>query len=126
MLTIPIQSNFIKANILLDGILYNPIEVNFVLWENMPIGFFDCELVGDKLYLHNLQLSEDYQKGTGTQILGLMEQVARDYGAKAIIGKVFSERSKIINWLQRYGYKLDIKIEQENSYYVRRELRRIQ
>jgi len=101
---------------------FKPDRITIIEHENMPVGFFDYELVGDDIYCHNIQLSEDYQNGVGTQIIGLIEQVARDRGAKAIIGKVFSENSKMTNWLQRYGYKLDKKIEQENSYWVRRDL----
>lgn len=101
---------------------FKPNRVTMVEHKNMPIGFFDYELVEDELYCHNIQLSEDYQNGIGTQIIRLIEQVARDCGASAVIGKVFYENSKMINWLQRQGYNLNKKIEQENSYWLRKNL----
>ena len=73
---------------------FKPNRITIVEHERMPIGFYDCEFVDDKLYWYNIQLSEDYRNGVGTQIIKLIEQSARNYGAKALIGKVFVENSK--------------------------------
>lgn len=104
---------------------FKPHRITIVEHERMPVGFYDCELVGDELYWHNIQLSEDYQNGVGTQIIELLEQTAENYGAHVIIGKVFAENSGVIKWLQKFGYNLDKRIEEENSYWVRKDLRRI-
>ena len=104
---------------------YKPSRIIIVEHEGMPIGFYDYELVEDELYWHNIQLSEDYRNGVGNKIIELIEQSAQDCGAKAIIGKVFAENSRIIKWLQKLGYSLDKRIEEENSYWVRKELEAI-
>ena len=101
---------------------FKPDRITIVEHEGMSVGFYDYGVVGEELYLHNVQLSEDYQTGIGTKIISLIEQTARDTGSRAIIGKVFSENSRIIEWLQRFGYEIDGKIEQENSYWVRKNL----
>lgn len=104
---------------------FKPNRITIIEHENMPVGFFDYELCGDNLYWHNVQLSEDYcQKGLGIQITRLVEQAARDCGISVIVGKVFSENLRIISWLQRCGYYTDKKIEQENSYWVRKNCRK--
>ncbi len=102
---------------------FKPDRITVIEHERMPIGFYDHEMVGDELYFHNVQLSEDYQKyGIGTQIFNLVEQKARNYGARAMIGKVFAENSKMIEWVQKFGYKLHERIEHENSYWVRKDI----
>jgi RimJ/RimL family protein N-acetyltransferase len=101
---------------------YEPHRIRVIEHDEMPVGFYDYELVGDQLYWHNVQLSEDYRKGIGTRILELIERSARDCNAKAIIGKVFTENSRIIKWLQKNGYVLDKQIEEENSYWVKKDL----
>lgn len=90
--------------------------------KEMSIGFYDYEIINDKLYLHNIQLSEDYRIGIGTQIMDLLEQKARKCNIKNVIAKVFSERLKVIEWLQKQGYIIDKKIEQENSYWIKKDL----
>ena len=97
-------------------------RITIVEHEEMSVGFYDYEVVGEELYCHNVQLSEDYQNGIGTKIIGLIEQTARDNRVRAIIGKVFSENLRIIKWLQKLGYEINGKIEQENSYWVRKNL----
>ena len=103
---------------------YKSNRIKILEHDGMPIGFYDYELIGDELYWRNIQLSEDYRNGVGTNILQLIEQSAMDCGAKAIIGKVFRENSRIIKWLQKHGYGLDKQIEEENSYWVRKDLGR--
>lgn len=101
---------------------FKPNRITIVEHEGMPVGFYDYEMVGDNLYWHNIQLSEDYQKGVGTQLIILIEKTAMNFGARAIIGKVFAENSRAIEWLQKLGYNLDERIEQENSYWVKKDL----
>lgn len=100
-------------------------RVTLIEHDGMSIGFYDCEIVGDKLYWHNIQLSEDYQRGIGTRIGELIEQTALDKRARVVYGKVFSDNSRIINWLQNLGYRIDERIEQENSYWVKKDLESI-
>ncbi len=104
---------------------FKPNRITIVEHERMPVGFYDYELVGDELYWHNIQLSEDYRNGVGTKIIELLGQTAKNYGANAMIGKVFAENLEVIKWLQKFGYNLDERIEEENSYWVRKDLRGI-
>src|SRR3989304_1900849 len=54
---------------------FKPDRITIVESEGMSVGFYDYEIVKDELYLHNLQLSEDYQnKLFGSKISGLIEQ----------------------------------------------------
>jgi len=97
-------------------------RIKIIEHKGMSVGFFDCEMIGDKLYWHNIQISEDYQNGVGTKTVKLIEQMARNNYIEIIFGKVFCENLKIINWLQKFGYKIDEKIEKENSYWVKKKL----
>jgi len=101
---------------------FNPNRITIVEHEGMSIGFYDYEIIEDELYWHNVQLSEDFQIGVGTRIFRLVEQAARRFGAEAIIGKVFFENSRAIQWIQRFGFQIDEIIENENSYWMRKYL----
>jgi len=101
---------------------FDSSRITVVEDEKMSIGFYDLEIVEDELYCHNLQLSIDFQIGVGIKIIELLEKIAIESGAKSIVGKVFSENSRAMKLLQILGYNLDKNIEEENSYWIRKDL----
>ncbi len=97
-------------------------RITIIEHEGMSVGFYDYELIGDELYCHNIQISQDYQIGIGTKIIRLFEKIAVESKARAIYGKVFSENSRVISWLQRLSYSICKNIENENSFLMRKEV----
>ena len=102
---------------------FNPDRIVILEHEGMSIGFLDYEKRRDELYLHCIQLSGDYQTGIGNSLLLWIEQEARKQGAKAIIGKVFLDNERIIKWLNPLGFNIFSEIPEENSYWIRKELK---
>jgi ribosomal protein S18 acetylase RimI-like enzyme len=102
---------------------FDPERIVVVEHDGMPVGFFDYELTGNEAYWRNIQLSGDYQgRNIGVKIAHLIEEGAREDGARSIKGKVFRDNRGIVNWVERLGFKIVREVPGENSYVVRKEL----
>lgn len=101
---------------------FKPERITIVGHDGMSIGYYDYEILGDQLYWHNIQISDDFQIGVGSRVVGLLEKAAEMAGAKVITGKVFCDNLRIVRWIQGLGFQVDGIIEEENSYWMKKYL----
>ncbi len=98
---------------------YNPQRITVLEHEDMSIGFYDFEPMSNYLYLHNLQLSSDYQhKGIGTAVIFNSQRTAQEEGISCLKGKVFKDNHQALHWLSNCGFELKSEIPEEKSWWV--------
>ena len=104
---------------------YDPDRITIIQHEDMPIGFFDAEHIQDKLYVHNLHISDDYKgKGIGRAIIQKIEKKAIENNIPKIKAKIFVENERFLRFLlHKMQYKVVQELPDENSYLIEKGLK---
>ncbi len=103
---------------------YNPKRMVIIEHENMPVGFFDLEILNEEAYCHNLHISNDYMgKGVGLSMIRYMEKIAKERSAYLFKGKVFTSNYRLLHLLRKIGYNIE-ELPQENSVLVKKEVKK--
>lgn len=102
---------------------FNPVRITILEHKGQAVGFFDYEVLNDELYLHNIQLTPEYQgKGIGREVVSYVKKIARNKNLTRITGKVFKTNIKSCNLLHRSGFAVQKDLVEENSYLVSQEV----
>ena len=87
---------------------YKPERITIIEHEDMPIGFYDLEILNGLAYVHNLHISRDYQgRNIGPVLISYIETESRNSGASYIKAKIFQENEKFLRFLKRKGYRVE-------------------
>jgi ribosomal protein S18 acetylase RimI-like enzyme len=85
---------------------FNKDNISIVQSEGTSIGFFDIEIQGDFLYLHNIQLDKNFQgKGVGTYLMFLIEEKIKSNDLKGMRFEVF-KNTPAANFYLNLGYEI--------------------
>ncbi|MHA1872828.1 MAG: GNAT family N-acetyltransferase [Candidatus Heimdallarchaeaceae archaeon] len=102
---------------------FHPERITILEHNEMPVGFYDFELTGNFLYIHNVHLSHDYQnRGIGTRVISYLKETAQANSISHLRTKVFKENSRAFHWLQRCGFEITSELLEENSYLMLAEV----
>ena len=73
---------------------------------NKIIGCVHLEKKGDKMYLGMLTVSPRLQgKGIGKELMSASEAYARKQNCTSVYMTVITDRTELIGWYEKYGYK---------------------
>ena len=102
---------------------FDPDRIRIFQDEGRRVGFIDVEAKGESLYVHNIQ-TEGLYAANGIFLKKIVENEAKKRGLSKIIGKVFSENKKAINFFKvcEYSIRKDSKLEKESSFWVEKEI----
>jgi GNAT superfamily N-acetyltransferase len=97
-------------------------RIHIVEDDLVPAGFLDYEpreTFGGAIYVHNIQLKEEYQrKGIGTHCLAHVAEAARREYMRLIYGKIFKDNQVSLNFAMNNGFEIACELPEELSYIV--------
>jgi len=94
---------------------YKPNRITIVEHEGMPIGFYDIEIVGSDVYVHNFHLSKDYRNGFGIQLMQYLDDKLRGMGLSYSKAKIFNNSKMILVLKRLFKYIEEQHVPEENS-----------